>query len=83
VRPYLFSVIAATLAALGLSLRADEVRGLSAAEFEKLHQELRTCREPWQSIPWRLSVLEARAQAAQERKPVYMLVRSGHPLGCV
>ena len=58
-------------------------KGLSVAEFEKLHKELSCSREPWQEIPWQLSILEARARAAKEKKPVYLLVRSGHPLGCV
>jgi hypothetical protein len=53
------------------------------AEFAKLHKELTSAKEPWQSIPWHLSILEARAQAAKENKPVYMLCRAGHPLGCV
>ena len=57
--------------------------GLPAAEFEKLHKELRAPREAWQTVPWKLSLLEARAQAVQEKKPIYMLCRSGHPLGCV
>lgn len=38
--------------------------------------------EPWREIPWKLSLLEARRVAAAERKPLLMLVRSGHPLGC-
>lgn len=54
-----------------------------AADFERLHQELCSTKEPWQDIPWRLSLLEAQAVAAKENKPIYMLVRSGHPLACV
>ena len=38
--------------------------------------------EPWRCIPWKLSLLEARRVAAREKKPLVMLVRSGHPLGC-
>ena len=53
------------------------------AELEKIHKDLTTAREAWQAIPWHLSLLEARAQAAKENKPVYMLCRAGHPLGCV
>ena len=64
--------------------RAQEGPGLSAAEFEKLHRLLRRSREEaWQQLPWQLSLLEARDQAAREQKPVFLLVRSGHPLGCV
>jgi len=65
-------------------IRAQEAQGLSAAEFERLHRLLRPSREAaWQQLPWKLSLLEARDQAAREKKPVFLLVRSGHPLGCV
>jgi hypothetical protein len=58
--------------------------GLTLVEFEKLHKELQPPRdELWQSIPWQVSLLEARKLAAQEKKPIVMRVRSGHPLGCV
>jgi hypothetical protein len=57
---------------------------LTDREFERLHRELQPPRdEAWRTLPWKLSVLEAREQAAREKKPVFMLVRSGHPLGCV
>jgi hypothetical protein len=62
---------------------ASEAEGLTAAEFRKLHGELAPEKAAWEEVPWRLSVLEACAAAASEKKPVYMLVRSGHPLGCV
>jgi hypothetical protein len=79
--PLLFGA-AALLAAT--PARADERRGLTAAEFERLHKQLAPpADEGWREVPWRLSVLEARDQAAKEKKPVFMLVRSGHPLGCV
>ena len=57
--------------------------GLTLAEFEKLHKELTGVKEPWQTLPWQRSLVEACKQAARENKPVYMLCRSGHPLGCV
>jgi hypothetical protein len=37
--------------------------------------------EPWRSLPWHVSVLEARAQALREKKPVYLWAAVGHPLG--
>ncbi len=52
-------------------------------DFAKLHRDLTTAKEAWQTIPWHLSILEARTQAAKENKPVYMLCRAGHPLACV
>ena len=57
--------------------------GLSKAGFDTLHKELTSVKEPWLSLPWQLSLLEARTQAVKENKPIYMLCRSGHPLGCV
>ena len=57
---------------------------LTVAEFEKLHKELQPPKdELWQTIPWQMSILEAREQAAKEKKPLVMRVRAGHPLGCV
>jgi hypothetical protein len=78
----------AVLSALaGLALcplsHAGEAPGLAPAEFRKLHEQLVAAHEPWEAIPWRLSLLEAQAAAARDKKPIYLLVRSGHPLGCV
>jgi hypothetical protein len=57
---------------------------LTVAEFEKLHKALQPPKdELWQTVPWQLSLLEARQLAAKEKKPIVMRVRAGHPLGCV
>ena len=56
---------------------------INNAEFDKLHKELSSAKEPWQNLPWQLSLVQACTEAAKENKPVYMLCRSGHPLGCV
>ena len=82
------AVLAAALGTLacGRLLSADEkpAPGLTLAEFEDLHRRLQPPPgEAWRALPWHTSLLGARALAARERKPVYMLVRSGHPLGCV
>ena len=76
----------ACVIALGIATVAGltaAVDPLDVAQFKKLHGELTSAKEPWQGIPWHLSILDARAEAARDKKPVYMLVRSGHPLGCV
>ncbi len=36
----------------------------------------------WRSIPWKLSVLEARAAAFKQDKPIFIWAMDGHPLGC-
>jgi len=73
------ALLAALLA--GSALPAQD--GFSQAEFQRLHAELNPPAAAWEGLPWRLSILEACAEAAKEKKPVYMLVRSGHPLACV
>jgi hypothetical protein len=68
------------------SKAADEQpsEALTQAEFEKLHKELQPPKdEAWRSIPWKTSIVDACKLAAQEKKPLVMRVRSGHPLGCV
>lgn len=57
---------------------------LDGAKFGELHAELKPpADEEWRELPWQDSVLQARAVAVKKKKPVYMLVRSGNPLGCV
>ena len=36
----------------------------------------------WRTIPWKLSVLEARSAAFQQDKPIFIWAMDGHPLGC-
>ena len=36
----------------------------------------------WRTIPWKLSVLEARAMAVKQDKPIFIWAMDGHPLGC-
>jgi hypothetical protein len=56
---------------------------LSAAEFEKLHKELQPpTDELWRTIPWHVSIIEARDAAAKAGKPIFVWVASGEPLGC-
>lgn len=79
----LTAAAACAAVALWSAAWADEAKGLTLAEFNRLHKELTGKKEAWQELPWHLSILSACEQAAKEKKPVYMLCRSGHPLGCV
>jgi hypothetical protein len=57
--------------------------GLTPEEFDKLHKELQPRKdEVWRSIPWKVSIAEARELAAKEKKPLFMWSMDGHPLGC-
>ena len=65
--------------------QAVSIDGLyqTQAEFEKLHKELQPPRdELWRSIPWHVSILEGREAAAKAKKPIFVWVASGEPLGC-
>ena len=56
---------------------------LTTAEFETLHQQLQPSGdEVWRSIPWKISMLDAQAAAAREKKPIFIWAMDGHPLGC-
>ena len=57
--------------------------GLTEAEFKKLHAEIRPADDaPWRTIPWQISLLEAQADAARQKKPIFIWAMDGHPLGC-
>jgi len=57
--------------------------GLTVAEFEKLHRELQPPRdELWRTIPWHVSIVEAQHVATKSKKPIFVWVASGEPLGC-
>ncbi len=57
--------------------------GLTMAEFEKLHAELQPLKdELWRSIPWHVSIVEGQQAAAKAKKPIFVWVASGEPLGC-
>lgn len=52
--------------------RYEELRGLLQPEQD----------EPWRTIPWKITLLEAQRLAAQESKPIFIWAMDGHPLGC-
>jgi hypothetical protein len=54
---------------------------LSKAEFAKLLKQLHVKNLPWASIPWKISLTEARQLAAKEKKPVFLVVNTGNCLG--
>lgn len=57
--------------------------GLTVDEFQKLHKELQPSKDDlWRTIPWKVSLSEAQAEAAREKKPVFMWSMDGHPMGC-
>ena len=67
-----------------LLIPVAQASGLDDAEFARLHKQLQPpAEEGWSSIPWKTSLVQACVQAAREKKPLFMVCRAGHPLGCV
>jgi hypothetical protein len=55
--------------------------GLSDDEYKKLQPELRLKSKGWASLPWRATLTDAREAALKERKPIFMMVDTGNPIG--
>ena len=55
--------------------------GLSDEEFRKLQPELRLKNKGWASLPWRATLTDAREAALREKKPIFMMVDTGNPIG--
>ena len=66
-------------AAAPIEVRAE----LTDAEFKRLHKQLQPAPdEPWRTIPWKISLIDAQKTAAKEKKPIFIWAMDGHPLGC-
>jgi hypothetical protein len=56
---------------------------LTDANFPAIYDALQPPRvEPWKSIPWHISIVEAARQAEKVGKPVFLWQADGWPLGC-
>jgi hypothetical protein len=57
------------------------VAEFTEAEFQVLKARLDVHNQPWAGIPWQVSLTEARELAAKTRKPIFLAVGTGNPLG--
>lgn len=56
---------------------------LTTDEFRSLHQKLEPAAdEPWKTIPWKISLIEAQQEASESKKPLFIWAMDGHPMGC-
>jgi hypothetical protein len=71
-------------AAIALAMPTfGQAEPLSDAEFQTLLKELQpSVDEPWRTIPWKISLLDAQREAAKDNKPIFIWAMDGHPLGC-
>jgi hypothetical protein len=64
-------------------LKSPATPDLTDANFPAIYDALQPPKvEPWKSIPWHISIVEAARQAEKEGKPVFMWQADGWPLGC-
>ena len=76
--------LASLLLACVLAPAADEPRPIPPDQFDRLHRMIRV--QPgeqrfWQ-IPWKLTVTEAREEAAREGRPIFVWAGvGGAPIG--
>jgi hypothetical protein len=62
---------------------APDLDRLTDANFPIIYNALQPPKvEPWKSIPWHISIVEAARQAEKEGKPVFLWQADGWPLGC-
>ncbi|OAI40490.1 hypothetical protein AYO40_00725 [Planctomycetaceae bacterium SCGC AG-212-D15] len=62
---------------------APDTDRLTDANFPTIYDAVQPPKvEPWKSIPWRISIVEAARQAEKEGKPLFMWQADGWPLGC-
>lgn len=73
----------AVLILASLSMAVAQESALDETKFEELRAELvPAADEPWRTIPWKITLLEAQRQAAREKKLLFIWAMDGHPLGC-
>jgi len=81
----------AVLVAVGLTASASQVAAQSATTAaqapqtleQKVASVLPTPEEDrWLQIPWRANVMEARAEAERQNKPLFLWIMDGNPLSC-
>jgi hypothetical protein len=77
----LVSLLASGVPTLGGAPPEPGSQPISAAEFNKILKELHVKNQPWATIPWKVSLTEARRLAAAERKPIFLVVNTGNCLG--
>ena len=80
--PAVFACLLLISSAVSAQLPTASVR-ITEKEFRTLHEQLKPAAdEPWRTIPWKISLLDAQRIAAEQKKPIFIWAMDGHPLGC-
>jgi hypothetical protein len=83
-RDRMFSLFALSLAISFLTPWSMLRPACAASDFERTLQSILPTKdeEVWMQIPWRTNVTDARLDAQNQHKPLFLWVMNGHPLGC-
>jgi hypothetical protein len=75
--------LTSVFAMFALPTTADDTSSgkIATTEFAQLLKDLHLKNQPWATIPWKVSVTEARQLAAREGKPIFLVVNTGNCLG--
>ena len=82
-RSFLASAVLAATAFLAPAGGAADDGAVTRAEYEQLRDQLRLHNQRWASVGWEVSVTEARRRAAEQGRPVFLVVNTGNCLGFV
>ena len=67
-------------AAGGAMAWGQEPAPIKPEEFTSIHAQLRA-KEKWESVPWKTDLRDAWELSIQEKKPIFMMVDTGNPIG--
>ena len=77
------AALAGLLVAASSAAALAQAEALDDARFAALQRQLTPDpSETWRTIPWRINLLDAQAEAAAAQKPLFVWAMDGHPLGC-
>lgn len=91
-RPAATAAAAFAVAALGWSGLPPAARGeagpaaetaRAAGDYERVRDALRLKNQPWATVAWKANITEARRLAAEQKKPIFLVVNTGNCLGFV
>jgi hypothetical protein len=76
-----------TLAVVSLFLPAAGALAAPAPSTSALEREIASVlptreEDAWLEVPWRTNIFEAIEEAGRTKKPVFLWVMNGNPLGC-
>ena len=78
------SILTSLLLVSLLGIGIGQSKAVSDQDFAKIHKKLVPKKSAlWETIPWEVSILEAKRKAEAKGRLIFMWSMDGHPMGCV